>query len=151
MPAPTSYTESGLSLFMRAELSDVAKALNWATQVDFQPAIDETLLGFGTDNIQAISGMDNIKLLRAFARVHAWRLAAQTTAGDYNFSADGGNYSRAQVHEQCLKMLERAEAALAQLADGHSVIVEERTRTDDPYALLVRWAVHRAVHRDEWA
>lgn len=128
MAAPNNYTETGLFIFMRDELQDVGRALNWVNQVDYQPAIDETLLSLGVSVIGEITGIDNIRRLRAQARVHMWRMAAQATAGDFDFGADGGDYKRSQMHVQCLRMQEKSELELSRIDTSfYAVTVEEPT------------------------
>lgn len=131
MAAPATYSEQGLFLFMRDEMQEVGRALNWNNQVDYQPAIDETLLSFGAG--VAVASITDIRLLRARARVYMWHRAAQATAGDYDFSADGGTYSRKQIHDHAVAMLLKAQSEAALLdGDMYAVIVEER-------APLTRW------------
>lgn len=48
------------------------------------------------------------------AAAEAWRLKASAVAGDFNFSADGASYSKADVLAHCLEM----EAKYAALSHG---------------------------------
>jgi hypothetical protein len=140
MAAPLSYTEATLWQFMRDEMQDVGRALNWNNQTDYQPAIDETQLQMGVPDIAQVASTQ-IRLLRAVARVNCWRMAAQATAGDFDFSADGGSYSREQMHTHCLEMWKQAEADLALLGGvdsaSQAAILDER-ELEWPWAQVVK-------------
>lgn len=141
MPAPAAYTESGLAQFMLGELQHVGRGLGWVTQAQIQPAIDEALLDLGVTDVATVTGADAIRRLRAVARVHVWRLAAQATAGDFDFQADGGRYDRSQVHKHCVDMVKRAEADAERIgagvgADQYRVGVDTVNNIHDPYVML---------------
>lgn len=137
MAAPTTYTETELATFMLAELGNVAAALGWAVQTNVQPAIDETLLVYGVDSIAEVTGRENIRKLRAFARVEAWRLAVNSLAADYDFKADGGDYKRSQLHDQAGQALERAQADAAEFDVSVNVISRDAVVSiHDPYQVL---------------
>jgi hypothetical protein len=137
MAAPTTYTETELAAFMLAELGNVAASLGWSVQTNVQPAIDEALLVYGVDSIAEVSGRENIRKLRSFARVEAWRLAVNSLAADYDFKADGGDYKRSQLHDQAGKALERAQTDAAEFDVSMNVIARDSVaHVHDPYAAL---------------
>lgn len=137
MAAPTSYSEATLAAFLLAELGNVAVALGWTAQPNVQPAIDEALLAYGVDEIADVTGRDNIRKLRAFARVEAWKLATNSLAGDYDFKADGGDYKRSQLHDQAVKALERAQDDAAEFdADTNVISRDAIEHIHDPYSML---------------
>jgi hypothetical protein len=135
MAAPSSYTETTLAEFMQSILQDVATTMGWtAAPDDYQEAINETLLMMGVDSIAAVSGRENIKKLRVYARVEVWRQVMAATSGDYDFSADGGSYKRSQVHEQAKANYALAlQDAMAYGLDGYQVTIDTVRYVHDPY------------------
>jgi hypothetical protein len=137
MPAPTSYTETQLAQFMLNEMGNVAASLNWTVQTDVQPAIDEALLLYGVDDIGEVAGRENIRKLRALARVSMWQLAVNSLAADYDFRADGGDYKRSQLHAQAVQALDRAKADAAEFDVSVNVVARDSiVHVHDPYAAL---------------
>lgn len=106
MAIPTSYTESELRTYMLGVVSAVANALGW-TATDFAEAVNDALSTYGVSDITEAT---NIAKLRSIAKVEAWRAIAGATVADFQFSADGGSYSRQQMHQQAVAALQRAEA-----------------------------------------
>ncbi len=104
MAIPSSYTELSLADFMRRITGNVAAALGW-TADDFDEAVNETLLAYGVDELSSVT---DVAKLRALARVAAWRALVDATAAEYNFSADGGTFSRQQIQDGCKAGLARA-------------------------------------------
>lgn len=133
MAAPTSYTESTLATFMLDCLKDVATALGWTALANVQEAVNETLLAYGVDSIASVAGRENIRKLRALARVEVWRLVVAAVSGDYDFKAGQESFSRSQVHEQALKSLAQAQADAAEFAPTYAVGVGSITWDNDPY------------------
>jgi hypothetical protein len=131
MAAPTSYTEITLASFMLAALSSVATAMGWTALADVQEAINDTLLAYGvTDIIQAT----DIKKLRALAKVAVWQQVAAATAGDYDFSADGGSYSRSQLHEMAVDALGLAQTAASVYDTDYQMGLVRVEWKNDPYS-----------------
>lgn len=135
MAAPSSYSETTLAQYMQEVLSEVATILGWTTTPDdYQTAVDETLLQYGVDDITTVTGRENIKKLRTLARVEVWRQAMAATAGDYDFSADGGRYNRSQVHEQAKAQHAMAlQDAMAYGLDNYRVTIDSINHIHDPY------------------
>lgn len=106
---PSAYTELTLAEYMETVTRNVSGALGW-TADDFSEAIVDTLIAYGVTDL---TDATDIAKLRALAKVEAWRLCADGTAADYNFSADGGNYSRQQLHEHAVAALDRAKTQAA--------------------------------------
>src|SRR5688500_72219 len=98
MAVPASYTEKTLAEFMHVSLGKTAKALaiNFGPNDagDYAEAVNDALLAYGTNDIGTISGFANIMKLRALARVYAWQHVVNNFATLFDFSADGGQYSR---------------------------------------------------------
>lgn len=134
MSVPASYTESGLAQFMESTLAATAGVLSLAAaDGDFDEAVNSVLLAYGQTDISQISGSSNIMKLRLLARVEAWRLALATVSGDFDFEADGGRYSRSQMHKQIKSNLTQAESdAMAYLPD-YQVSAQDIVWTQDPY------------------
>lgn len=138
MAVPTSYTESELAQFMQDSLGAVATSLGYTVSLPgtYSEPINSTLFMMGVTDISAVGAAD-IPRLRAFAKVNAWRKAVGDTAADFDFSADGGNYRRSQVHDAALKALQRAEDEAAGYEDAtndlHSIGVSSVFYSADPY------------------
>lgn len=134
MAVPTSYSEGALAQYMHTVLGAVATALGFdVSGGDYDEAVTETLFAYG---VSAIASAADIQKLRALARREAWRLAMNETAGDFDFRADGGQYSRSQFHKQCKEAFESAELE-ALPYDTVRWAVEVGTVEDayDPYAV----------------
>lgn len=138
MAAPSSYTEATLADYMHTALGAVASAMAYTSPASYSEAVNEALLGYGVDDIATISGRENIRKLRALARVQAWKQVIADVTGDYDFSADGGQYSRSQVHKMALEALALAEnEALALGAiPGYVVGIDAVKHIHDPYQYI---------------
>lgn len=112
MTVPTSYTEDTLQEYMHDVLGadEVASSMNWTPQqYSYLEAVYESLFVYGASDITTITGLTNIRKLRAIARTEVWRLVANRTAADYEIRIDGaGTYKRDQVHAHAVKMFELA-------------------------------------------
>lgn len=97
MAYPTSYTEATLAAFILAQLGETATILSWNALVHVQPAVDEALAKCEVSDIALITGSDDLKKLRIFARYEGWRLAISSLAARFDFEADGGAYKRSQA------------------------------------------------------
>lgn len=128
MPIPASYTEKTLAEYMHTMLGKTAKALDLHfgpnDAGDYAEAVNDALLAYGTEDISTISGLPNIKKLRALALVCAWQYVVNNFAALYDFSADGASYNRSQLFANAKKALESAEsAALLHVANYRARIV----------------------------
>lgn len=109
MPIPTSYTEEGLMNYMHAALEGIGDVLGFDPPHGYDDAFYEVMLAYGASDVATVSGMGNIRKLRAIARVEAWRKVMAATAGDYDFRReDGATYDRSQVHAQAEKMFKQS-------------------------------------------
>lgn len=125
----TAYTDLTLAEYMQAVTRNVAAALGWSAD-DFAEAVTDALIAYGVTDLEDAT---NIPKLRALARVEAWRAVADGTAADYNFSADGGTYSREQLHKHAVEALGRAlerAAAYGGTDAGYAIEMGSMTFTD---------------------
>lgn len=141
MSAPSSYTEKSLAEFMQRSLGKVAKALNLTAGPnganDFQEAVDDCLILYGSEDVATVSGPDNIAKLRALARVAAWRYVVTNFSVLYDFSADGGSYNRSQLFKNAKDMLALVESqAVVYETPVYAVEVHSARYKHDPYATL---------------
>ena len=137
MAVPTAYTELMLAVFMDAVLGPVGDVLGYVfANGDYTEAINETLLAYGVTDISLITGAENTARLRALARVAIWRQVVDHSAGDYAFSADGGTYSREQIHTMAQENLARAETLAARYDPNYRVGVDTLVYKHDPYSTL---------------
>jgi len=137
MAIPASYTEKTLAEFMHTTLGKTAKALaiNFGPNDagDYAEAVNDALLAYGTEDIATISGVANIMKLRALARVYAWQHVVNNFATLYDFSADGGQYSRSQMFKQAKESLELAQTQSLAYDPTYQVNVVAIDHTQDPY------------------
>jgi hypothetical protein len=137
MAVPSTYTEKTLAEYMQAMLGKVAKALELTAVPggagDFQEAVNDALLAYGTNDISTISGMDNLLKLRALALKAAWQYVVNNFAALYDFSADGGTYSRSQLFSQAKQALEQAERQALMYDPAYQASVVRLDHMHDPY------------------
>ena len=132
MALPSSYTESALRDYMLASVGTVGSMLS-LTASSFTEAVNDALVAYGVTDIALAT---NIAKLRGIAKVEAWRLIVTTTVGEYNFSADGGTYSREQLHKHAVDALARAEAdavSRGYMDSGAPLISVGSMKHTDPY------------------
>lgn len=110
---PAVYTDLTLAEYMETVTRNITAALGWSAD-DFSEAVTDTMIAYGVTDLDDAT---DIPKLRALAKVEAWRTVVDGTAADFNFSADGGNYSREQVHDHAVAALDRALNAAARYAD----------------------------------
>jgi hypothetical protein len=132
MAVPTAYTEDTLAEYMHSALREVATTLGFAPgDGDYDEAVNEALLAYGVTDIAEAT---QIAKLRTLARREAWRQAQSAAAARFDFSADGGDYSRSQLHKQITTNLERAEADAAPYATVAYRISRKAIRFNDAYS-----------------
>lgn len=137
MPAPTAYTEESLAEYMHTMLGPVASSLGYEVETgSYGEAVNDALLMYGVDDIATVSGRENITRLRLLARWCAWKMVADHTAGDHDFSADGGSFSRSQINAQARKRLQDMESEVLAVDPAYSVEVVKVTHKHDPYTDL---------------
>ena len=109
MTPPLIYTEKSLSEYMHWQLQNLASILGLSVGAadagSYAEAVNAALLAYG---VSAISQASDIAKIRALARVEVWRMACNSLAALYDFSADGGSYQRGQMLAQAKKNLETA-------------------------------------------
>ena len=111
MAIPSSYDEWSLAEYMDTILGEVATGLSWSVAANsYDEPVNEAIALYGVDDIAEISGRDNIVKLRTLSRVAIWRQVVRSTTGDFDFSADGGRYSRSQVNKMARQQLGLEEA-----------------------------------------
>lgn len=135
MSEPGAFTVEECALFCAQLAGPIGDALGWyAAAGDYQPVIDAALLAYGDPfDLAQISGADPIKKLRALLRVEVWRRICDYTAGDFDFKADGGTFSRSQVYAQAVSQLHRAEADAIAFVPAYQVTPIRMEYKNDPY------------------
>lgn len=132
MAIPSSYSEVSLAAYMLSVTGNVAAALGW-TASDFTEAVNDALVAYGVPDI---ANATDIAKLRALAKVEAWRAVVDGTAADIEFTADGANFKRNQMHQQAVAALERAqsEATARGYADSYVPAIQVgAVQWKDPY------------------
>lgn len=78
------------------------------------PAIDSNDPVTITSDMDVLDLVDNDDWIPTYdlnaAAAMIWEEKAAVPAADFDFSADGGNYSRSQVYEQCMKQARHYQA-----------------------------------------
>lgn len=134
MAIPSVYTETTLADYMHDVLKDVADLLGWSVvNNDYDEAINETLLSMGVDDISEVTGRENLRKMRSFARMHVWQTVVNATAGNYDFKADGGSFNRSQIHEQALIALQVSQMEVLSFNDQYRVGLDHIDFKHDPY------------------
>lgn len=115
MAIPAGYTEETLAQYMYSlitnddAVNEFATALRWSVaNGSYQDAVDEAIAAYGVDDITAISGRENIRRLRAVARVELWRSVVQRTVPSYQVSDGTTTTSRNQLYEHAKEMYDMA-------------------------------------------
>lgn len=115
MAAIQPYTPQTFKEYLHSLLGHTAAGLSWSVAGgSYDEILSEALLAIDTDDITTITDNAGLGKIRAVGRYCLWSAVAAALAGEFDFSADGGSYSRNQAHENALKMLDRAEIDLAQ-------------------------------------
>lgn len=86
MPLPTSYTETSLKEYMLGLTLEISTKLGLVV-ASFEQAVYETLYSYGVDDIADATDM---RKLRAFARIEAWRKVTNSASLQYDKSRDSG-------------------------------------------------------------
>jgi hypothetical protein len=143
--APTSYTEETLGQLMHSELGAIATALGYTNPSGSAGAyaewVNEALLEYGVDAVSSVSGRDNIRRLRALARVQAWKRALTDLAALHDNAQDGQSFDLSQMFAMAKAKLEQASSdASAAGADsgmaGYVVGKQRLLYRNDPYKFL---------------
>jgi len=133
MAVPTGYTDSTLKAYMHAMLGAVATGLGWTVAAtDYDEVLNDTLLSYGVDAVTAISGRDNIRKVRLFARREVWRHVVDETAGDFDIKTLAGTMTRSQINAQARRNLLAAEVRLLAYDEEYQVGALEVVY-EDPY------------------
>lgn len=131
MAAPATYTEQTLAEYMHSALGAMAGTVGLTVEGgSYAEAVNDTLLTYGVSDI---GDATDIAKLRLLARLHAWRLVVTYTAANYAFSADGGSYSRDQVHAHAVSMVSALETEAAPHLAEYQAVVQRVDYLHDPY------------------
>lgn len=135
MAIPTAYTEAEFKAYLHTVMGAVATSLGWTVAGgSFDEILNDALGMYGTNDISAVSGVNAAVKLRELGKLAAWRQVVTETATDYNFSADGGQYSRAQVNEMARAKVLDLEYSTAAYRDEYAVKTQRVGFVHDPYA-----------------
>ena len=139
MPVPTAYTEKELAEFMHKRLGKVAKVLQLHLDPngpgDYEEAVTDSLLAYGTDDIATISGAEKIQRLRALALVAIWHHVITNWTTLYDFQADGSSYDRSQMFKNAQEALKLAETQALPYSSTYFARITPIDHRHDPYAV----------------
>lgn len=133
----TVYDEATLKAYMAADLGPMATMLGWTVEGgDYDEIYVSTLLRLGVEDLSGLTGLDNLRKVRAFASVEAWRAVIKALAGRYDFSADGASLSRSQAQVQAAESLSLAEDEAMSYGDWNVATMTSVVHKHDPHTYL---------------
>ena len=94
-----------LADYITSNFGQVKTQLGWSDSLQLSAITDKTLEMYG---VATEAEATNTKKLHAIADIAVWRQALADVSLDYNFSADGANYSRSQQADIIRKNLDEA-------------------------------------------
>ena len=115
---PTTISEYDVVSYLRADLGGMVDTFGWTTADGASDIAVEAMSVSDVSSLASVSGADAVRRFRVILRAVAWRRVCSLTAGDFDFSADGGRYDRSQIHGHAMEQARAAEAdALAMGVD----------------------------------
>lgn len=135
MPLPTSYTEATFSEYLDSELGPIANSLGWAAPNtdDYNEVVNDTLLLYGESDIASITGLANIQKLRTLGMLSAWRRVVRFISGNFDFSSDGGTYSRSQAETMARNRVMELESEAAEWLGINQIKMQRVEYPHSPY------------------
>jgi hypothetical protein len=134
MAAPTSYTEAELKAYIHASLAGVAEVFGWTVAGgSYDEMVNDALLALGHSDIASVSGVQDVSRLRTVARLMAWRAVVEQSSMNFDFSADGGSYSRSQVNEMARERVSALETETAGYLGTFAAHTQPVKYAHDPY------------------
>lgn len=134
MPVVTSLTETEVKEYMQAVMGDTASKLGWSVGGnDFDEPANEVLYSLGEADFSFVSLQEDVKKVRAVARVEAWRAAMYYTAHETTHSTGApgtGQTSRSVIHTHCKEMFAAAQSQYSELFPD-----------EQPDSSVARWGV----------
>lgn len=119
-----AFDDATYQHFLHQTLGRTAALLGWEELgTHYAAVLEEALLVLDVETIDSLTTREELLAARAVGRWLVWRAVAAETAGDFQFSADGGSYSPQQVHEHALAMTAQYEAEAGQYGYGSWNIV----------------------------
>jgi hypothetical protein len=115
--------------FIESYLGKFGEYLGW-TVTEFSLIATSTLESYGVDTEDEAT---DIKKLHSLAKMQAWEKALVELAQDYNYSVDGGSYSRSQVYDAAKQNYLNAVLEALPYLDNYTVGIGELTDIQDPY------------------
>ena len=118
-----------LSEYLIAYLGKLALTLEW-DEADLDIVVTDTIEDYG---ISTEAEATDIKKLRLLGKVNLWKKVLTETSGDYNFSSDGGSFSRSQFYDMALKNYEIACNDALEYLPNYQIKVTDLSFANDPY------------------
>ena len=118
-----------LADYVQSYLGKFGEYLGWGI-TEYNLIVSETLEAYGVNTeVEAT----NTKKLHSLAKVKSWEKALVELAQDYNFSADGGNYSRSQSYEMAKQNYLNAVSEAQIYLGNYEIETGEVIIDQDPY------------------
>jgi len=122
MTLPMTYTDHSLAVYMQALLGPIADiagiVVGESDPGDFTAHIDQIKLELGTADL---SGVTDLKSVRAFGSYFAWILAVERLAPLYSLKFEGTALERQQIYEHARQRFALAEYRLLRHDSAYSV------------------------------
>lgn len=135
MPAPSSYTEDELALYMQRELGNVASVLGIDHISAFADAVHQVAAQIGS----AVDAATDVTYLRLLARRAAWRVAIRHAAAEYVAAIGGDTQQRQLLHQQCMRNHAMAHSDVVIYAREQGYAVPHAGATSASVGVQVTW------------
>lgn len=110
MAVSTTYTEVELKEYMHTVLGEVATVLDFSTATSYDESFNEVMYAFDEADVGNVSGIDDMRKLRALARREAWRTAMSEVTPRYDFESVGQTLKRNQFYDNVRRNFQQAIA-----------------------------------------
>ena len=139
MALPTSYaTEAEFAAYLHGCLYGIAGVLAWSVdEGSYDEIINDTLVAYGTSDLDSITGESNIVKLRALGKYYVWRAAVDGLASKYDYATNNQRFDLSQMQKMANTSLRQAEQAAAAYGVGsYAIGVQRVIRTQEPYGYI---------------
>ncbi len=138
MALPSSYTEAEFKDYLHDALGPaVSTALKWeVASGQYDEPLNDALYAIGETAITAIDST-NISGFRTLGKLMTWRKVLSYVSSDFDFTDEGENISRSQVHAMALSNIAQLESESDDAGVGGSVAEQVTVGTvrhiENPY------------------
>jgi len=113
-------------------LGNLAADLNW-TETSLVTVTEDTLSDYGVDYETEVT---DTKKYKALGKVNLWEKALIELSSKFDFSADGGSFSRSQFFEMVKQNYEQAVSEALVYLPNYQIEKQELSNKFDPYSYI---------------